>query len=393
MNNHIPAKGRDQSPLELFSSTTTKLPVKQFYHFGCPVYVLDSNLQANKRAGSKWRQRTRLGVNLGFSPQHAKSVHLVLSLQSGCVSPQFHCTFDNNFETLKEYNLPESQWQVKAHFINQRKTKGKTEDARDPDIPGVSSTQQLEVESNLTKEQYNDLEAAAEGTPESEIEPPLQSATDEPPSTSHEGAEVRRSGRMRRPLSRYKDYVTNDQELTQAIQASMTTFMKTEETPECIAFEALHVPTEKRDYYAQNPIATAMKSVADPDTFYLWEARKEDNFPKFLEAMQKEVDDHTREGHWKLVRRRDVLRGATILPAVWSLKRKRRISTREVYKWKARINIDGSTQIYGQHYDQTYSPVVAWPTTRFFLTQGRSQPKNFVVFRRSFVRLIGAEHS
>jgi hypothetical protein len=51
------------------------------------------------------------------------------------------------------------------------------------------------------------------------------------------------------------------------------------------------------------------------------------------------------------------------------MKRKRRISMREVYKWKARINIDGSKQVYGLHYDKTYSPVVAWPTTRFFLAQ------------------------
>jgi hypothetical protein len=40
----------------------------------------------------------------------------------------------------------------------------------------------------------------------------------------------------------------------------------------------------------------------DPDTLYLWEARKEKGFPKFLEAMQTEIDDHTKEGHWKLVR-------------------------------------------------------------------------------------------
>jgi hypothetical protein len=113
VNNYVPRKGLTQAPIELFSSTTTKLPIQQFYHFGCPVYVLDNNLQANKRSGSKWKQRTRLGVNLGFSPQHAKSVHLVLSLQSGCVSPQFHCTFDNNFETLTKYQLPSSLWQQK----------------------------------------------------------------------------------------------------------------------------------------------------------------------------------------------------------------------------------------------------------------------------------------
>jgi hypothetical protein len=51
------------------------------------------------------------------------------------------------------------------------------------------------------------------------------------------------------------------------------------------------------------------------------------------------------------------------------MKRKRRIATREVYKWKARLNVDGSKQKPGVHFDETYSPVVAWPTTRFFLIQ------------------------
>jgi hypothetical protein len=30
---------------------------------------------------------------------HARNVHLVLNLVTGCVSPQYHCHFDNFFET------------------------------------------------------------------------------------------------------------------------------------------------------------------------------------------------------------------------------------------------------------------------------------------------------
>ena len=101
-----------------------------------------------------------------------------------------------------------------------------------------------------------------------------------------------------------------------------------------------------------------MKSVHDPDTMYLWEARKEADYPQFLEAVQKEIDDHTKREHWKLCQHSQVPPGATVLPSVWSMKRKRRISTREVYKWKARLTIDGSKQQYGKHYDETYSPVV-----------------------------------
>jgi hypothetical protein len=51
------------------------------------------------------------------------------------------------------------------------------------------------------------------------------------------------------------------------------------------------------------------------------------------------------------------------------MKRKRRIATREVYKWKARLNVDSSKQKPGVHFDETYFPVVAWPTTCFFLIQ------------------------
>ncbi len=191
---------------------------------------------------------------------------------------------------------------MKAHFIAQSKTKLETEHAKESSASVALDNLQPMTEDNVTREQQTDFELPGEAP---EIEPPLQPEGKEQPieKTNHEETAVRRSGRIRKPPSRYKDYVTNDQELAQAIQASMTTIMKTEAKHDCIAFKALHVPTEKKDYCEQNPMATAMKPVTDPDTFYLWEARKEDDFPKFLEAMQKEVDDHTREGHWKLVRR------------------------------------------------------------------------------------------
>ena len=37
----------------------------------------------------------------------------------------------------------------------------------------------------------------------------------------------------------------------------------------------------------------------------------------------------------KLTQINDVPKNATLLPAVWQMKRKRHIKTREVYKWKA----------------------------------------------------------
>ena len=49
------------------------------------------------------------------------------------------------------------------------------------------------------------------------------------------------------------------------------------------------------------------------------------------------------------------------------MKRKRRILSGEVYKWKARLNVHGGKQELGINYWQTYSPVVDWATIRLFL--------------------------
>jgi hypothetical protein len=66
----------------------------------------------------------------------------------------------------------------------------------------------------------------------------------------------------------------------------------------------------------------AQKPIADPDMLYLWQARKEPDFPRFMEAMQKEIDDHTKGGHWEIMRKSELPDDTTVLPAVWSMKRK-----------------------------------------------------------------------
>ena len=49
------------------------------------------------------------------------------------------------------------------------------------------------------------------------------------------------------------------------------------------------------------------------------------------------------------------------------MKRKRRIDTREVYRWKARLNVHGGKQQHGVNYWDTYAPVVTWSSIRLLL--------------------------
>jgi hypothetical protein len=58
----------------------------------------------------------RVGINIGISLTHARSVLLVLSLKTGLASPQFHVKHDNLFETTDlragRFGLPKSRWQA-----------------------------------------------------------------------------------------------------------------------------------------------------------------------------------------------------------------------------------------------------------------------------------------
>ena len=95
---------------------------------------------------------------------------------------------------------------------------------------------------------------------------------------------------------------------------------------------------------------------------------KQPDARQFKKAMVKEVKDHTERGHWEVMLKSKVPQGETILPAVWSMKRKRRIATGETYKWKSRLNLGGHKMIKNQHYDDTFAPALSWTTIRLFLT-------------------------
>ena len=63
-----------------------------------------------------------------------------------------------------------------------------------------------------------------------------------------------------------------------------------------------------------------------------------------------------------------VSEGETISPEVWDMKRKRRVQTRDIYKYKDLMNIDGSKMIPGVHYNQTYAPLMAWDYIHIILS-------------------------
>jgi hypothetical protein len=117
----------------------------------------------------------------------------------------------------------------------------------------------------------------------------------------------------------------------------------------------------------EDPIAFAASS--DPDIMHLNQAMKQPDKKQFVSAMKGEIDSHTKNKHWIIVPRSSVPRGVDVLPTVRAMRRKRRIVSRGVYKWKARLNVHGGKQTKGVNYWETYAACLRWSSIRFFLIQ------------------------
>ena len=86
VNNSTPIRDtQQQSPIEIFSRSRVRPKLTEFHQFGSPIYILRGPLQ-NGQHVPKWQSRARLGIYLGMSPKHARSVALVLNPRTGLVS-------------------------------------------------------------------------------------------------------------------------------------------------------------------------------------------------------------------------------------------------------------------------------------------------------------------
>jgi hypothetical protein len=264
--NHLPDSDTKLSPIELFTKTKfhNHHHLQNLHVFGCPVYVLDPTLQDAKKL-PKWNRRSRRAVYLGYSSQHSNNVHLVLNLETGKISPQYHLVFDDTFSTvysdgqfdadvwnslvtsnLELHDDAPSSLPSSFEFTDSNSTKGEirqpsSESSSEPnaeilsfidDLPSSSDFPSLpsDIQDHLSSADdgpassfrsplpVNRLFPSPEGgrppsssegvtsssegvTSSSEGALPLPSITNKVPSTSPEGS-LRRSSRQRKPVDR-----------------------------------------------------------------------------------------------------------------------------------------------------------------------------------------------
>jgi hypothetical protein len=93
------------------------------------------------------------------------------------------------------------------------------------------------------------------------------------------------------------------------------------------------------------------------------EARKRPDWPKWEEAIQKELTTLKEMGTYRLVKRPP---GANVVDSRWVLRIKKNAAG-EIDKYKARLVAKGFTQIYGVDYYETYAPVARLTSFRLLL--------------------------
>ena len=120
-----------QSPNKIFDHSVVDINPKHWKPFGCPTYVLKSELQGTSGIHPKWDARSRAGIYLGQSPIHNRNVALVINIHTGYVSPQFHIKFDETFHTVRQEKW-NATWLTSTGFLKEIKRISPKEDTNTP---------------------------------------------------------------------------------------------------------------------------------------------------------------------------------------------------------------------------------------------------------------------
>jgi hypothetical protein len=75
---------------------------------------------------------------------------------------------------------------------------------------------------------------------------------------------------------------------------------------------------------------------------------------EFVKEMELEIQAHKDNNHWEVITKDAIPHGTSILPTIWSVKRKRRIDAHSIYKWKARFTIHEGLQEYEINYGRLF---------------------------------------
>jgi hypothetical protein len=276
-------------------------------------------LQSGTGIFHKWKQQSRVGIYIGRSPQHARSVALILDWRTGLVSPQFHIKFDPSFQTVKSDEF-DFLWQLKTGFVGRR--------------PKVTISQPVvPKQPTIARQNVEQMIAPSEGAPSQKRQKMVQQEIDQRPKSEingqlqhhKESPEMHQGKEPKRPLEHEEKEIELPAQKHQPVknlliattaEIQMLTAKGIEGKIFCL--EAMF-PVRIAD--DEHPLM-AYKATSDPGTMYLHQAMKEPDCKEFFTAMKKEVQDQSDNGNFSILHKSTVPEGAKILSTVWQMKRK-----------------------------------------------------------------------
>ena len=126
--------------------------------------------------------------------------------------------------------------------------------------------------------------------------------------------------------------------------------------------ETEHATAVNIESKIEHAMATAVGGMEGLEPTYE-EAQKRPDWPKWKEAIKKELDGLEKMGTWRLVKRPP---NTNVVDTKWVFRIKKN-SAGEIDKYKARLVARGFTQIYGVDYYETYAPVARLASFRLML--------------------------
>ena len=312
-------------------------------------------------------ENTRIGIFLCHSPHHTSSVPLVLSTQTGLVSQQFHCVFDDDFDTVKKEQADTSIWKIKAHLqeakeiVSEKTTRSSLISAltHQPTSPlppyGRDIPQALQDLSQLLP----DVPATGH-QPEEPSNPPAEEPTPTSPIATPEAQDP-----VHVPVEHHQQDAPS---VDPPVVIAPSGYTRTG----CQVRRPARFPYTA--YHCKNLAQTGIQSVCDfhpfaslwafastiaqpdgyPDPMPLNVAMQQPDRDKFISAMARELGQHTELKHWNVIHKSQDPKNAKPIPMVWTLRRKRDPAG-EILKWKARLCAGGHRQVFGDTYWTTFA--------------------------------------
>ena len=388
--NLTPRSKDGEIPLSLFARSSDPPRLETLHPFGCPAYVLENTLQQGTKIG-KWENRSRIGMYLGPSPTHARSVHLIMSIKTGLVSPQFHVKFDDFYETIKWENyMPKSEWQYKARLMREKPSS--TPDLDKDNISRMLSRKPSNVLPISTIDQGGNNADDADSTTE-QISPNDHSRLN----SNHMPTNDEPNILVESGVQDHSDLIyqeVEESDIPNDTGENQSTHQRSNSEDEYRTRSGRRVTRtqkwlESREQSRAHRNRTAMNGIMENqranladdsstehlimpaiigDVMYLHQALQQPDKEEFVKAMVKEIETHEKRKHWKVVPMKEVPKNIKILDSIWAMRRKRKIGTGEISKYKARLNAHGGQQELGINYWETYAPVVMWTTIRLIIT-------------------------